>query len=84
VETFVKGRTAELYIHFNEKSLGVYHNIYYLNAKNEKVWLGKTPSQDFYISNILTKKNIISLEVQSESFGGVKGRIIRKKVNFLQ
>ncbi|TDS14282.1 endo-beta-N-acetylglucosaminidase D [Maribacter caenipelagi] len=84
METFVKNHTAELYIHFNEKSVGVYHNIYYLNAKNEKVWLGKTPSQDFYISNILTKKSIINLEVQSESFGGLKGRIIRKKVNFSQ
>lgn len=84
VETSVKDRTAELYIHFNEKSLGVYHNIYYLNAKNEKVWLGKTPSQDFYISNILIKKSIIYLEVQSESFEGMKGRILRKKVKLSQ
>lgn len=80
VESFVKGNTAELYIHFNEKPEGVYHTIYHLNAKNEKVWLGKTPSQNFYISNILAKNSQINLEVQSESFGGTKGKIIRKKV----
>ncbi len=55
--------------------------MYYVNAKNEKVWLGKTPAQDFYISKIPTKNGIIYLEVQSESFGGAKGKIIRKRVN---
>ena len=80
VESFVKGNTAELYIHFNEKPEDVYHTIYHINTKNEKVWLGKTPSQNFYISNILTKDSLINLEVQSESFGGTKGKIIRKKV----
>ncbi|TDT40427.1 endo-beta-N-acetylglucosaminidase D [Maribacter spongiicola] len=80
VESFVKGNTAELYIHFNEKPENVYHTIYYLNAENEKIWLGKTPSQDFYISNILTKNNLMNLEIQSESFGGTKGKILRKKV----
>ncbi|WP_405396180.1 endo-beta-N-acetylglucosaminidase [Maribacter sp. Asnod2-G09] len=84
LETFTKEKTCELYIHFNEKPVGVYHHIYYLNAKSEKVWLGKTPSQDFYISNILTKNSIINLEVQSESFGGTKGRIIQKKAYLSQ
>ncbi|WP_324026043.1 hypothetical protein QSV08_01800 [Maribacter sp. BPC-D8] len=84
VETFTKENTTELYIHFNEKPVGVYHHIYYLNAKSEKVWLGKTPAQDFYISNILTINSIINLEVQSESFGGTKGKIIRKKVYLSQ
>ena len=84
LETFTKENTTELYIHFNEKPVGVYLNIYYINAKNEKVWLGKTPSQDFYISNILTKNSIINLEVQSESFGGTKGRIVQKKAYLSQ
>lgn len=45
--------------------------MYYVNAKNEKVWLGKTPAQDFHILEILTKKGNINLELQSKRFGGV-------------
>lgn len=56
METFINENTSELYIHFKEKPEGVYHTIYYLNAKNEKKWLGNTPAQDFYISNILIQK----------------------------
>ncbi|WP_157483946.1 endo-beta-N-acetylglucosaminidase [Maribacter hydrothermalis] len=81
VETFTKENSSELYIHFNEKSENVYHNMYFLNAKNEKVWLGKTTSQDYYISNIPVKNGKINLAVQSESFGGEKGKLIRKLIN---
>ncbi|WP_299323971.1 hypothetical protein [uncultured Maribacter sp.] len=44
VKTFTKENTTKLYIHFKEKPEGVYHNIYYLNDQNEKMWLGKTPA----------------------------------------
>lgn len=57
--------------------------MYYVNAKNEKVWLDKTPAQDFYISEILTKKGSINLKLQSKSFGGVKEKIIIKMVNLM-
>ena len=59
----------------------MYHSLYFINDKSERVWLGKTPSQDFYISNIPTKNGIIYLEVQSETFGGEKGKVIRKMIN---
>ncbi|WP_405413861.1 endo-beta-N-acetylglucosaminidase [Maribacter sp. Asnod1-A12] len=83
VQAFSHENGTELYVHFTSILENVYHNLYYVNAKNEKVWLGKTPAQDFYISDIPTKKGIINLEVQSESFGGAKGKIIGKMVNLM-
>ncbi|MGJ8716241.1 MAG: endo-beta-N-acetylglucosaminidase [Maribacter stanieri] len=77
-ETFVEDNKAELYIHFNEIQENVYHNIYYLNANNEKVWLGKTPSQDFYIPEIPTKNGKINLIIQSVNLGGETGKMVRK------
>ena len=77
-ETFVEDNKAELYIHFNEIQENVYHNIYYLNANNEKVWLGKTPSQDFYIPEIPTKNGKINLIIQSVGLSGETGKMVRK------
>ncbi|WP_159439038.1 endo-beta-N-acetylglucosaminidase [Maribacter ulvicola] len=84
VKTFAGENKVELYVHFSSIEKNVYHNLYYINAKNERVWLGKTPAQDFYISHIPTKNGMLNLEVQSESFGGAKGKIIRKRVNVSQ
>ncbi|MEP2280518.1 hypothetical protein [Maribacter sp.] len=81
VQTFSQENSTELYVHFTSVLENVYHNLYYLNAQNEKIWLGKTQAKDFYISKILTKNDIIDLEVQAESIGGTKGKIIRKRVN---
>ncbi|MDF4204573.1 hypothetical protein PXD56_16495 [Maribacter sp. SA7] len=81
VQTFSQENSTELYVHFTSVFENVYHNLYYLNAQNEKIWLGRTAAQDFYISKILTKNGIIDLEVQVESIGGAKGKIIRKRVN---
>ncbi|HDZ04352.1 hypothetical protein LCGC14_0205960 [marine sediment metagenome] len=77
-EIFVKEKKAELYIHFNEVQENIYHNIYYINANNEKVWLGKTASQDFYISDVSTNNGKINLITQSVGLGGETGKIVRK------
>ena len=81
VQAFPKEKSTELYLHFTSISENVYHSLYYINDKSKRVWLGKTSSQDFYISNIPTKNGIINLEVQSETFGGEKGKVTRKIIN---
>jgi len=81
VNGFLNENNAELYVHFKTLDAPVYHNLYFINEENDKIWLGKTPSKDFYISKIPTKNGKIKIEVQSESFGGKKGEIIKKTID---
>lgn len=78
VEGFVNEKNAELYVNFDAVEANIHHNIYYINDKNQKIWLAKTPSKNFYISKIPTKNGKIKIEIQSENVGGKKGKIRRK------
>jgi len=78
VQIFPKEEQSELYIHFNTMEQGVQHTIYSVNAQNEKRWLGRTPSQDYYISALPLSAGTIKIAVQSVGSGGHKGKMVYK------
>jgi endo-beta-N-acetylglucosaminidase D len=78
-EVFKKVDTAEVYLHFEENT-AEFHKIYAVLPNNEKVWLGKTPSQDYYISNAPIQNGYIHLATEPVGPGRVTGKLFYKKI----
>ncbi len=79
-EVFPNGENAEVYLSL-KKSTATFHNIYALSGKNkEKVWLGKTTSQDYYIAEVPILKGSVHLIVEPVAKDGTKGKSSNKKI----
>ncbi|AUP80084.1 endo-beta-N-acetylglucosaminidase [Flavivirga eckloniae] len=81
VEAFPNNKTTELYVHLKPaNNKAVYHNIYKITNKGEKIWLGKTASKDYYIKDVPVENEYINLVVQPISKSGKLGKPSRQKI----
>ncbi len=82
VEVFPKNNSTELYLHLDSinRDHVSYHNIYKLNNKGEKLWLGKTASNDYYIPRIMVDYNFIDIVVEPVSKSGKSGRPSKRRI----
>ncbi len=78
IEVFPKGDKAEVYLHFEDTN-AAFHNIYSVSGNN-KVWLGKTPSKDYYVANAPLSNGFLHLMVEPISVGGNKGKAAYQKI----
>lgn len=78
VEVFPKVDGAEVYLHF-EDTEAAFHNIYSVSEGN-KVWLGRTPSKDYYVANAPLSNGFLHLMVEPVSVGGNKGKAAYQKI----
>ncbi|GAA4964006.1 endo-beta-N-acetylglucosaminidase [Algibacter aquimarinus] len=78
VTPFFSKNKIELYVHIEGDKRAKFHNIYYLN-NNQKIWLGKTRSADYYVApfDIKESKNSIKILVESIAKDGTRSKVSR-------
>jgi len=81
IELFLNEGSPEAYIHFDD-SAAFYHEISAVDALGKKIWLGKTPSKDFYIANVPLNNGNIHFIVSPISIAGEHGVSTTKKIPF--
>lgn len=79
-KVFPNKATAEVYLHFEDISESSYHAVYAISPDGDKIWLGKTPSQDYYIAEVPIRNGYLELIVESVAVGGTKGKPAYQKI----
>jgi endo-beta-N-acetylglucosaminidase D len=76
ISSFVHGNKAELYVHIQADERAEYHNIYQVSG-NEKIWLGKTKSSNYYVASVNKKANQEKAVIQviSVAKDGTKSKV---------
>ncbi|UII74763.1 hypothetical protein LV716_10855 [Flagellimonas sp. HMM57] len=83
VELFSNGSMAEVYLSFKDSN-AAFQNIYALSKNKRKIWLGKTPSTDYYIPSVPIEDNGIHIMVEPVAQDGTKGKSSAKKIQVEQ
>ncbi|SFD13002.1 endo-beta-N-acetylglucosaminidase [Algibacter pectinivorans] len=81
VTPFINKNEIEIYVHIDGDKRAKFHNIYYLN-NNQKIWLGKTRSTDYYVAPFEIKNSINAIKILVESIAkdGTKSKVSRSAV----
>ncbi len=82
VESFRNETNSELYVHFEPDVKAPAHTIYLMSQNKSKIWLGKTFSEDYYISQVPINNNgTISLIIEPMAHDGSRGKAKFQKIN---